>query len=603
MRLLGRYGIHPDMVMGHSLGEWAAIVAAGLVPFDNALVAVSSRARGMASVAPPDPGKMASVLGPFEEIQRRLDAMSGYVVAANINSRNQTVIAGDSASVVMAVEQFKEAGFTVQLLPVSHAFHSKIVAAASVPLRKMLDTIPMQSPAVPVISNVSGALYPDDLDAIRDQLSMQLASPVQWVKCLDTAYREGARVFVEVGPKRVLRGFAEDVLGDRQGVVCLSTNHPKRGELASFHDGLCGLYAAGLPRAGVPAATATVPLAAHKASARPTVPTTPTEMVGPASAGRAVETPWKAPVSASTAHTASASGTPAEAPDYHALGQLFAHFLEEGISLYRGQTREGTANRSGPSGAPLVVSPATEPAKYGSVVLSGGGIGLPGTARQVFNDSNVDEILAGKSFIEPIPADARKRIVEKNIVRLVKREIGEPSLDPIRTTEDVIKLSARKGAFDLVRELGIDASRADAFDVTTSLAIAAGVEALRDAGIPLVRHYRRTTTGSYLPDRWLLPRAFADDTGVIFASAFPGYNRFAEDLERYHQDRLKRAVVAELSRNRPRQPPSPEAHRRARGRYRSRQLRLRPQVHLPHPIDGSFSVCGAVRRAGPEHRC
>jgi len=178
------------------------------------------------------------------------------------------------------------------------------------------------------------------------------------------------------------------------------------------------------------------------------------------------------------------------------MGQLFARFLEEGMSLYRGQDPAGTAHSVEMSGEPVLVSPATEPARYGSVVLSGGGLGLPGTARRVFHDNNIDDILAGKTFIEPIPEEARQRIVDKNIVRLVKREVGEPSLDRIRTTEDVIKLSARKGAFDLVREYGIDASRADAFDVTTSLAIAAGIEALRDAGIPLVRHYRRTTTGS-----------------------------------------------------------------------------------------------------------
>ncbi len=104
---------------------------------------------------------------------------------------------------------------------------------------------------MPIVANVNGEFYPTGPDAVPqmlDILARQVASPVQFVKGLRTLYEAGARVFVEVGPKKALQGFAEDVLGDRADVLALFTNHPKFGDIAAFNQALCGLYAAGLGR-------------------------------------------------------------------------------------------------------------------------------------------------------------------------------------------------------------------------------------------------------------------------------------------------------------------------------------------------------------------
>jgi acyl transferase domain-containing protein len=109
-----------------------------------------------------------------------------------------------------------------------------------------LNRLRIYSPQLPVVANVTGEFYPQTPDEIRDLLEQQVASPVQWVKGLETLYAAGVRVFVEVGPKKALKGLVDDVLGNKPDVVSLFTNHPKVGELATFNQALCGLYAAGV---------------------------------------------------------------------------------------------------------------------------------------------------------------------------------------------------------------------------------------------------------------------------------------------------------------------------------------------------------------------
>ena len=220
-RLLAAYGIEPDFTMGHSLGEYGALVAAGALPFADSLEAVSARGRGMTQVAMKDNGRMAAVFAPLEEIERILKTIDGYVVIANVNSNRQAVIGGASKAVEQAMEAFQKAGYDVAALTVSHAFHTSIVAGASEPLRRVLERLHLESPRLPIVANTNGEFYPmgpDVVPKMLDILTQQVASPVQFVKGLRTLYDAGARVFVEVGPKKALQGFAEDVLGSYSDV-------------------------------------------------------------------------------------------------------------------------------------------------------------------------------------------------------------------------------------------------------------------------------------------------------------------------------------------------------------------------------------------------
>ncbi len=231
-RLLAAYGITPDFVMGHSLGEYGALVAAGVLSFEQALEAVSARGREMAGLRPQDPGAMAAASAPLEEVEEAVSRVDGYAVLANINSTAQAVVGGATEAVHRVAEMLEEGGHRVWILPVSHAFHTEIVAGVSEPLRRMLRRLDLSPPRIPVVANVSGELYPTGQGAeeeIVDILGRQVASPVQFVKGLQTLHEQGARVVVETGPKRALHGFASDVLGD--DTLALFTNHPKNGDL------------------------------------------------------------------------------------------------------------------------------------------------------------------------------------------------------------------------------------------------------------------------------------------------------------------------------------------------------------------------------------
>ncbi len=506
--LLEAYGIRPDMVMGHSLGEYGALVAAGALPFRHALEAVSARGREMAHVSVDDNGLMAAVFAPLDEIERTIDSVDGYVVVANVNSDNQAVIGGATTAVEAAVAELDAAGHRAVTLPVSHAFHTSIVAPAAEPLTRVLERLDLEPPHLPVVTNVDGQLYPMGPAVVPDMidiLARQVASPVQFVEGLRTLHEAGARVFVEVGPKRALHGFVEDVLGDEDDVVALFTNHPKAGDIVSFNQALCGLYAAGL---GV--------------GTRPEPVTPPAPVAAAATTTAPAVTPAAPAAPAAMATTAPAL-TPGATGDarIHELGRLFADFLEQGYAIYRGSQPDGDG------GTPS----SSEP-----VVITGAALGLPGTA-EVFDDGNIERLLDGETFIDAIPVALRDAIVDKHITRLVKNESGGGSWEEIASSHDVMKLAGRKGHLDVVEQFGIDPDRQRALDPATELAIGAGIDAMRDAGLPLAMRYKTTSTGSKLPDGWGLPEPVRDDTAVIFASAFPGVDRLVDEVSRYEQDR------------------------------------------------------------------
>ena len=318
-RLLAEYGIAPDLVMGHSLGRVRRARRCRSLTFEAALEAVSARGREMADLEPEDPGAMAAVTAPLSEVEEVVAEVDGYAVVANVNSTRQVVLGGATDAVERAVELLQERGHQAIRLPVSHAFHTEIVAPA--PVRRCAHAAAPRRPpaAAPDRRERRRRVLPDDGDLQEKMLEMlarQVASPVQFVKGLRTLYDAGARIFVECGPKRALAGFASDVLGADK-VLSWSANHPKTGDVASFNGALCGLWAAGLG-AGVEPATA------ESAALKPGATAQAVPRPAPAAAGR-----------------------PPVAEAASELSRLFAEFVERGRALMgaAGRRTSGPPNR------------------------------------------------------------------------------------------------------------------------------------------------------------------------------------------------------------------------------------------------------------------
>ncbi len=509
-RVLGAYGIVPDMVMGHSLGEYGALVAAGALTFADALRAVSARGQAMAHLSLADQGTMAAVFGPLERVQEVIASVGGYVVIANINSTKECVIGGATEAMAAAMEGLKAAHIRVQQLAVSHAFHTDIVAPAAQPMREVLGTMAIKGPSTPIVANVTGEFYPSGAnmrEQVIDILGRQVGSAVQFVKGLNTLYDAGARVFVEVGPKRALFGFTEEVLGDRVAVTALYTNHPRMGDVVSLNRALCGLYALGL--GGANEAT--------------------TERSNEATTERSNDATKQRSNEATNTFVAAAPvavpGAVASDDKYLKLGKLFTDFLDKSYAIYSGADQHTL--------------------KRVRVGITGASVGLPGTER-LFDDGNIARLFAGEQLIRPISDALRNSMAVRGITRLVKGAAGEARFEVIDDPAHVLKLAARAGDFDLVRDFGYPQDRVQALDRVTEIAIAAGLEALRDAGIPLVQRYKTTTTGSQLPAGWSLPEDMRDDTGIIFASAYPGLNQFAAIIRRYYEHHTRCERLAEL---------------------------------------------------------
>ena len=201
----------PDMVAGHSLGEFSALVAAGALSFEDGLKLVSLRAQAMQKCCENTPGAMAAIIKLPDNVIEDICAGIPGVVPANYNSPGQVVISGDEAGIEKACIQFKEAGAKRALkLAVSGAFHSPLMEPAREELAQAIEATPIRAPFCPIYQNVS-ALPTTDPMVIKDNLLKQLTSPVRWTQSVQNMIADGATKFVELGPGTVLQGLVKRI--------------------------------------------------------------------------------------------------------------------------------------------------------------------------------------------------------------------------------------------------------------------------------------------------------------------------------------------------------------------------------------------------------
>jgi len=202
----------PDMVAGHSLGEFSALVANGTLAFEDGLQLVSQRAQAMQKACEINPSTMAAVLGLEDKVVEDICAsIDEVVVAANYNCPGQLVISGSHKGIELACEAAKEAGARRALpLPVGGAFHSPLMEPAREELEKAIDATTFNQGICPVYQNVS-AQAETDLDTIKNNLKKQLTAPVKWTQSVQAMVADGATDFIESGPGKVLQGLVKKI--------------------------------------------------------------------------------------------------------------------------------------------------------------------------------------------------------------------------------------------------------------------------------------------------------------------------------------------------------------------------------------------------------
>lgn len=213
-------GFRPDMVAGHSLGEFSALAAAEAISFEDALHLVYIRATQMQLCCEKVPGTMAAIVGlPDEKVEEICSSCEGIVIPANYNCGGQVVISGEKTAVEQACEKAKAEGAKRALpLAVSGAFHSPLMEPARVELGKAIEETRIVEPICPIYQNVSAQAVTDP-QTIKKNLLAQLTSPVRWTQSVRNMLADGADYFMEIGPGTVLQGLVKRISAGTEGIT------------------------------------------------------------------------------------------------------------------------------------------------------------------------------------------------------------------------------------------------------------------------------------------------------------------------------------------------------------------------------------------------
>ena len=240
---LAALGVKPEMTAGHSYGEYVALHAAGAIRRDQLLSLSELRGRLMSQKNDGPAGTMAAVKSRRETVMEIIAGIDGLVIA-NHNAPTQTVISGPVAAVEAALKICQERNIAARALPVSGAFHSRLMEQAQKPLAEAILAADLAKPAIPVYSNLTGKPYATDANTMRRQLAQHMLSQVEFVAMIEAMYTDGARIFLEAGPGQVLCGLVHQILAERPHVAVAAD--PMRGALRGLLMALAELLTQGI---------------------------------------------------------------------------------------------------------------------------------------------------------------------------------------------------------------------------------------------------------------------------------------------------------------------------------------------------------------------
>ena len=484
-------GFSPDYFIGHSVGEYTALFCSGILGFDDAMTLIIKRSDLMFQSTLKNPGKIMVVFKNEKETEALIRrSFVSNIWVTNKNSEKQTAVSGRAEDIEAFCQFLSQEGAMYKKLNLTGAFHTPMLEEASRKLREFLDTLTFNRGVRygRVISNTLAGPYPEDETQVKDLLARQIVSPVEFIKSIESVYVSGRTHFIEIGPSRLLVNLLKNInIGEFGTAVSVDA---RKGETQSFE--ACRQYLMGCNSLFEP------------------------------------RTAEHGPV----AETDDGKSSMAEAVPSMEMSQDFESFKQDNKSTIDTILYQEFLRRKKEAAVD-----AMERFEFNTdgIVISGVSVGLPGKARQVFAKDNFDAILNGKNFIESLDSDAMHGFTDKNITKLYKQPDGNARFVQITKTEDVIHLAGQLGYFNLTDEYGIKQQ----YDIAMGLGIAAGIEALKDANIPLVMQYKKMKDGrAMIPDGFALPSEMQEETGVIITSLWPNGETLISELEKYFYEKL-----------------------------------------------------------------
>lgn len=481
--VLERLGFRPAIAVGHSVGEFTALTAARRIHLNDALTLVSARGNAFGAISEDARGAMLALSVSEGEARELLKECGAELAIANVNGPKQTIVSGDDAQIYKLAEYCARRSLTTTRLNVSHAFHSPLMTGAEAIFQLALAKVTFCAGTMRVMANGTNEYFGTTNAEVQQALSNQISGPVRFEATIRRLYAEGIRLFVEAGPGSVLSGLTREILSGKDALVLASDN--KRGESdEAFVRLVCGLFVAGIDVDATPC----------------------------------FDSVLRPPAGSISLEAAPASrGGPEPKPS--------APHLPKTLVV------DGSASAQ-----------TTEPIR---LVYSGVAIGLPGSFKDSFRDDNFEQLFEGRNHIERLTDEERQRLVDLRVSKLVKSEQGA-SFAVLSSLNEVIQLAGKLGRLNLARDYGLAEKEVASMSSAVAHAVAAGYEALRDAKIPLVHEYARTTAGSLLPERWALPQEMQASTGVIFANGFPMVDPIIREVSRHLSHRFGSRAIGEL---------------------------------------------------------
>ncbi|VFQ43910.1 type I polyketide synthase [Desulfoluna butyratoxydans] len=495
--LLSEAGFDTDYHIGHSVGEYSALYTSGILSFDDAFRLVMKRSELMKKADQNTPGRILVLFKNAEEAAALIaESGIGDIYVTNKNSTKQTAVSGLEGAIDTFCGFLTQKGAMFRKLPLTGAFHTPILRAAADELARFIEGMAFNRQGFSkVISNVTGLPYPNDEAAVKRLLINQIISPVEFIKSVETVHAAGVRTFYEVGTGKILTGLLKYILPE--GYTAHLSVDKGKGEAAS--------------------------LEALIETIRPVMTDTVQQDTPAAHAAAAPKAPTPAAVPVASAPSEAEGTFSGDHDDFNAFLQDNSESLKALIEKEYIKSRREKRLRE----------VETFGFYTGSISIAGVSIGLPGSSGRVFDEANFDKIIAGHNCIENLTEAERGFMLDKNIVRIHKAPNGNARMMAINSPEEVIQLAGKLGYFHH-SDFGIKYN----YDISINLGIAAGINALRDAGIPLVRNWTTGPSGKRITNGFALPEEMQETTGVIMTSLFQGWETLLTEVENYCRDKF-----------------------------------------------------------------